>query len=120
MSESQLIIAGETSELVIEDEGVTSLSIVGDSEVLEIDMGTTGPQGPPGADGADGADASSYTHTQASASSTWTIAHNLGWRPTITVLSAGGVQMIAEVVHLSTNTAQVLFVEPTTGSARCT
>jgi len=54
VSESQLIIAGETSELVIEDEGAASLSIVGDSEVLELDMGTTGPQGPPGDPGAAG------------------------------------------------------------------
>lgn len=54
MSESQLIIAGETSELVIEDEGASSLSIVGDSEVLELDMGAMGPQGPQGDPGAVG------------------------------------------------------------------
>jgi hypothetical protein len=116
VSESTLILRDAGSELLIEDGG-SELSLVGDSELLELDMGTTGPQGPPGADGAD---ASSYTHTQASASSTWTIAHNLGWRPTITVLTTGGLQVIAEIVHLSTNTAQVLFVEPMAGSARCT
>ena len=116
MSRSQLVIVGETTSLTIEGDDV-ELVVVGDSEVLEVDMGAMGPQGPPGADGAD---ASSYTHTQASAASTWTIPHNLGWRPTITVLSTGGVQVIAEVVHLSALTAQVLFVEPMAGSARCT
>lgn len=53
MSESQLIIRGDVCELVIEDGG-TEFSVVGDSEVLELDMGTMGPQGPPGDPGAAG------------------------------------------------------------------
>lgn len=53
MSESQLIIREAGAELVIED-GVSSLSIAGDTELLELDMGTMGPQGPPGEAGAAG------------------------------------------------------------------
>lgn len=53
MSESTLIIRDAGSELLIEDGG-SELSLVGDSEVLVVDMGTTGPQGPPGEAGAAG------------------------------------------------------------------
>lgn len=48
MSESTLIIRDAGSELVIEGDDGAELTLVGDSEVLELDMGTMGPQGPAG------------------------------------------------------------------------
>jgi hypothetical protein len=88
-----------------------------------VDVGRTGPQGatgPIGPVGPAGPSASSYTHTQASSSATWTIPHNLGFRPTITVLTDGGIEVVTDVIHLSANTAQVSLVAPMTGTARCT
>ena len=66
------------------------------------------------------AGASGYVHAQASASATWTINHGLGYRPAVELLSAGGAEMIGEVVHPSTIQTLVYFVTPRTGSARLT
>lgn len=59
-----------------------------------------------------------YDFTQASASATWTIAHNLGYKPSVSAFSVGGVEMMASVTHLSTNTLQLDFNLPVAGSAR--
>jgi len=60
-----------------------------------------------------------YVHTQASASAEWVIPHNLGVRPTITVLTTGGVEMIADIVHSTDNLARAYFAQPMAGVARC-
>lgn len=60
-----------------------------------------------------------FVFTQSSASATWTVNHNLGVRPTATILSPGGVEVEATVVHISVNQLQVLFASPQTGSVRC-
>jgi hypothetical protein len=69
--------------------------------------------GPPGGGGG-----SAFTFTQASPATTWTINHNLGYRPVVELFSAGGVEMIAEVVHTTVNQVVVSFVVATAGSAR--
>lgn len=60
-----------------------------------------------------------YQHTQASAAATWTVNHNLGYRPAVQILSAGGVEMLAEVVHSSVNQALIYFDQAATGLAIC-
>lgn len=71
--------------------------------------------GPPGPAG------SAYVHTQASALTTWTIPHNLGYRPTVTVTTLGGAEVIGgEVIHLSVNTLQIDFDIAFAGQARLT
>jgi hypothetical protein len=65
-----------------------------------------------------GAGAASYLHTQSVASATWTVNHNLGREPVIQVLTAGGVEMEAAIVHVSSNQAQVNFASPQTGRVR--
>lgn len=74
--------------------------------------GVMGPQGPPGPAGG-----SRHTHVQSTPSATWTVAHNLGAKPLVTVLSPGGVEVIAQVLHLSVNVTQIFFDSPATGSA---
>lgn len=72
-----------------------------------------GPAGPPGNGEVQ------YTHTQSVASDTWTVNHNLGYRPAVSVLSVGGKLMLADVVHTSANQAVVSFDQPTPGQAVC-
>lgn len=60
-----------------------------------------------------------FTMVQASGSATWTVNHNLGFRPDVSVLTPGGSEMIAEVVHISINQLRVYFSAPKTGSVRC-
>ncbi|WP_426036525.1 hypothetical protein [Brevundimonas sp. DC300-4] len=73
----------------------------------------TGARGRPGINGA------GFEFVQNSPSADWIVNHNLGFRPTATVLSAGGVEVLAEVVHASTNQLRVIFPQPQTGSVRC-
>lgn len=75
---------------------------------ISVDAGIPGPPG---------AGATSYDHTQSSASAEWVINHNLGRRVDITVLSPGGALVIADVVLISDNQARIYFVSPKTGTA---
>jgi hypothetical protein len=59
-----------------------------------------------------------YDHVQSSPSATWTINHNLGYRPAVSLLSAGGVEMIAEIVHTSANQVVATFKQAVAGRAR--
>lgn len=78
---------------------------------------SSGVQGPPGPAGPAG---SSYEHTQAVVSSVWTVPHNLGYRPGVTVLTTGGLEVIADVLHLSADTLTITFLAPLAGTARLT
>lgn len=61
----------------------------------------------------------SYLHTQSAAAATWTVNHNLGVRPAVSVRSPGGVEVEAEVAHTSANQCVVTFAAPYTGSVFC-
>lgn len=70
-----------------------------------------GPPGPtPGA---------VFEHPQPSPSAEWIVNHNLGTRPSVTVLSPGGVEVGASVVHQSANQLRIYFAQPQSGSAHC-
>jgi hypothetical protein len=73
-------------------------------------------QGPRGAPGIGG---EGFLFEQASPSDTWIINHNLGFRPDVTLLTTGGVEMIGSVVHTSVNQAVAQFSSAVAGSARC-
>lgn len=61
----------------------------------------------------------SYEHVQSTASAEWIINHNLGYRPAVTALNAGGVEMIGELIHINVNQARIYFDQPLTGMAVC-
>lgn len=66
--------------------------------------------GPPGV-------ADTYVHTEASPSTSWTINHNLGRRVSVELTTLGGVEIIADVQHTSTDQAIASFTAPTAGYA---
>lgn len=61
-----------------------------------------------------------YVYNQATPSSTWTITHNLGFRPSVEICDSGSQEVEADVTHLSTNVAVILFTVPVAGFARLT
>ena len=61
----------------------------------------------------------SYTHTQGVASSSWTVNHNLGYKPVVSTYTTGGLEFIAEVLHISDNQFTVTLASPLAGYARC-
>lgn len=72
-------------------------------------------QGAPGGPGG----GSAYEHQQPTPSATWTINHNLGYRPSIVLLSVGGKTMVGDVIHTNVNQAIATFDQPTAGIAPC-
>jgi hypothetical protein len=51
----------------------------------------------------------SYTHTQSVSASTWTINHNLGYYPSVSVVDSGESLVVGDVTYISTNTLSVSF-----------
>lgn len=70
--------------------------------------------GPPGAAGG-----ATYTHTQAVAAAVWTVAHNLGRRPSVTVTDHLGNEVWPDIRHLDGDLVQVTHGVPLTGFAYC-
>jgi hypothetical protein len=86
-----------------------------DDDPLELFLGAAPyrlkPVGSPAAVGG-------FTFTQASPALIWTINHNLGYNPLITVLRDGVTPVEALVSHISTNQTRINFLTPTRGTAR--
>lgn len=51
----------------------------------------------------------SYTHIQVVAASTWTINHNLGYYPAVSIVDSGENLVMGDVTYISTNTLSVSF-----------
>jgi hypothetical protein len=58
-----------------------------------------------------------YTHTQNSASATWTINHNLNCYPSVTIVDSAGSVVIGDVSYTNANTLVVTFVAAFGGKA---
>lgn len=61
-----------------------------------------------------------YTHAQWVAEAMWTINHNLGLRPSVTILDSGGAEVEADVTHINANQLVIRFAIPVAGVARLT
>lgn len=93
------------------DGGVTQVLRQADgTRIIRVSSGPPGPLA---------AGSTGFTHTQSSASADWTVSHNLGFRPIVAVLTPGGVEVEADVVHTSVNQLHVYLAAPATGSVRC-
>jgi hypothetical protein len=58
-----------------------------------------------------------YLHTQMTPSSKWTIQHNLGRYPSVTVLDSSGNEVHGNVKHISPYVVQIEFAYPFGGKA---
>lgn len=87
--------------------GSTSANTVVDVNAASV--GPQGPAGPTGATGATGASGGFFAFTQSSPASTWTIAHNLGYRPNISVVDSAGSQVEGNTVWTDTNNLTITF-----------
>ena len=57
------------------------------------------------------------THKQAQAAKVWTVAHNLGKRPAVTVVDSAGTVVIGEVDYLDDNNVRLTFCAAFSGTA---
>jgi hypothetical protein len=58
-----------------------------------------------------------YVHTQGSASSVWTINHNLGWYPSVTAVDMSQNVFFGDVKYIDENTCQLILFGETSGYA---
>lgn len=90
-----------------------------DAQVMRVEVERlvsvvkVGIQGPPGASGA------GFVFSQPTPATEWVINHNLGFRPAVEIIDAGGNEVDAEVQHISVNQARVYFNAAIAGEARC-
>ena len=71
---------------------------------------TQGPQGPSGA--------SAFVYQQAAPATTWTINHNLGYKPSVELLDSGSQEIDGDVSHPSDNQTVVTLNPASAGLAR--
>jgi len=51
----------------------------------------------------------SYAHNQSVSASTWTVSHNLGFFPSVTVVDSGGTTVIGDVSYITENQVSITF-----------
>lgn len=81
-------------------------------------VGPTGPQGPQGEPGTVAGNLF-YRHDQMVSSDTWAVAHNLGYRPNVSVQDSAGTNVEGEITHTDVNNLVLAFSHPFTGTADC-
>ena len=96
---------------VTENSSTTVVTVPQTSVVRAITVGPQGPQGPVGA---------GYDFNQTTPSSTWTINHNLGYKPSVDVYDSGSQEVDADVSHPTANQTVIVFSVPLSGFARLT
>jgi cytoskeletal protein RodZ len=86
-------------------------------------QGVQGPTGPTGPTGPAGITAGqipalvSYTHNQSATSTTWTITHNLNFKPNVTVFDSAESMVEGSVTHTSNTTLSITFSAAISGRA---
>jgi len=105
-----VVLSQQTNQVVIEEENNTVIVEVPVASVVTIVE--QGPQGPAGS--------GAYIHTQSAASTTWTINHNMGFRPSVELLDSGSQEIDGEISHPTINQTIVRLNPASTGIARLT
>lgn len=72
-------------------------------------QGEQGPEGPQGPPGESGTLAGTYSHVQNEPSAEWTVVHNLGFYPAVTVVDSGGSEAVGHVVYTDTSSLTIHF-----------
>jgi hypothetical protein len=105
-----------TGKVEVTEESVTVAEGNAPNVTIEVTEQTAviseGVVGLPGASGD-----KHYQHDQEVPAATWTITHNLGKRPSVTVVDSGGNEWQTAVEHLSVNQCRVTFSAPFAGRA---
>ena len=61
-----------------------------------------------------------YTHTQASANTTWAIVHDLGGKPSVTIVDTSDTHVVGDVTYNSETSITVSFTAAFSGYAYLT
>lgn len=114
---SAVVIERQTSVVVTRENGETVVVSQPAPPAVVVTRGIPGPPGPQGPPG--GGAGATYTHIQSVAAAVWTVAHNLGRHPSITVVDNLGGQFYPDVRYVDADIAQITHSVPLTGRAYC-
>ena len=94
----------------------SDLDVIVDKPITGIEIGVPGPQGPRGPQGEQGIEGpigppggGSYVHIQSTLETVWTVQHNMGRHPSISVEDGAGSLMMGSVQHIDDNMLTVTF-----------
>lgn len=107
-------VVEEVNEVVIASEGPIGPKGLDGAQGLQ---GPQGPQGEKGDKGDAGDSGGFYTYEQQVDSDTWTINHNLGYRPSVIVQDYAKNTVEGDIDHADTNTLTITFSYPIIGYA---
>jgi hypothetical protein len=106
------VVVSSVTNTVTVTEGDGSSTVVTVPVTSTVTATTVGPQGPKGDAG------TAFEYVQAAPATTWTINHNLGFRPSVELLDAGSQEIDGEVAHPTVNQTVVTLSPASAGLAR--
>lgn len=106
---TDLVVVEEIEVLTVEGSEDVVLEQVEVTEII-----TDAEQGPPGPAGG-----GNYEHPQTIAAAVWTVPHNLGRHPSVSVTDHLGNLVIADTQYIDTNIVQITHGTAMTGWAYC-
>ena len=106
------VVVSSVTNTVTVTEGDGSSTVVTVPVTNTVTATTVGPQGPKGDAG------TAFEYVQAAPATTWTINHNLGYRPSVELLDAGSQEIDGEIAHPSINQTVVTLSPASAGLAR--
>ena len=127
MPDDILLVNG--TELLVVDQGGNQMLVTEVETFVIAEVATQGPQGIQGVQGVQGVQGIQgvqgvpgtadlhYTFNQVSASASWTITHNLGKYPSVSIVDTAGTCVEGSVVHASANQLTVSFTAGFSGTA---
>lgn len=120
--EIEIPIQDQIPDLILKPVGPDQISIE-IAQVVKGDKGDPGEEGPPGPPGEPGPigppgpPLGTFTWTQTSALTIWTIPHNLGRFPSVTVVNGSDVVVTPDIRYMDNNTVRVTHSVALTGKA---
>jgi hypothetical protein len=106
------VVVSSVTNTVTVTEGDGSSTVVTVPVTSTVTATTVGPQGPKGDTG------TAFEYVQAAPATTWTINHNLGFRPSVELLDAGSQEIDGDVAHPTVNQTVVTLNPASAGLAR--
>lgn len=117
------VVISVVENLVTVTDGNAEVDVNVTEEIVDVTVGTSGPQGAQGPTGATGPAGptgpagGSYTHNQTSPQLVWVVNHNLGFNPAVTTLDTAGSVIEADFDYLNSNSLEITFTTATSGIA---
>ena len=113
MTEQVTVVKKDNNVTVVEKTNTVTVA----SKGTQGPKGDAGDAGAPGATGPAGTSGGFFAFEQQSNSTSWTIVHNLGYRPAITIQDYFKNTIEGDINHLDTSTVGLSFADAVSGYA---